>query len=114
MAERTPILLEGGPCDGQKTTARRADFGPVSVTCKGVRYEPTDRVTKGGRLIYVTAASLHQKPPTSGSSVATPLKAHHSWHHMLKDVFVEAPKELIQSAHARKAMHHLRHRRGLR
>jgi hypothetical protein len=38
----------------------------------------------------------------------------HSWHHMLHDVFVEAPKELRHSAEVRREIRRLRHRRGLR
>jgi hypothetical protein len=114
VATRVPVLLEGGPCAGRKTTARRGGDLLDNVTCKGVEYGPTARVTKENRVIYTTLASQQPKPPPSASSVAAPMKAHHSWHGMLSDVFVHAPKELMQSARARKAMHHLTHRRGLR
>lgn len=114
MADRIPVLLEGGPCDGRKTTAREADFGPVSVMCKGTRYEPTSRTTKAGRLVYTTAASQQPPPTPSASDVAQPLKAHHAWHGMLVGIFVEAPKELVRSASARKAIRHLTSRHGLR
>lgn len=111
---RVPVLLKGGPCDGTKTTARRTLDLLDSVTCKGTVYDPTDRVTAAGRVVYTPRSVKQQPPPTTSSSAAKPLKAHHSWHHMMRDVFVEAPKELIASQHARKAMHALRSRRGLR
>lgn len=111
---RVPVLLEGGPCDGRKTTAIRSIDLLESVTCKGVIYDPTARVTKDNRVIYTTRASQQPPKPPSTSPVAAPLKAHHSWHGMLVSVFVEAPKELMRSAKARQAMRHLKSRRGLR
>lgn len=114
MARRIPILLKGGPCDGRKTTARVADFGPVGVMCNGVDYQPTAKSTPSGRLIYNTKASLEPKPVPDPDEVAHPLHAHNAWHGMLRHVFVEAPKELVAASKARRAMRELRHRRGLR
>jgi hypothetical protein len=114
LAETVKILLKGGPCDGLKTTARRADFGPVSVVCKGVRYQPTAQVTKGGRLIYTTQASQQTGGVTGDSGGAVPAKAHKAWHHMLRTVFVDAPTELRHSYNARAAIRRLRHRPGLK
>lgn len=49
-----------------------------------------------------------------GGGGAKPRSGSHSWHHMLRDVFVEAPKELRHSAEVRRAIRRLRHRHGLR
>lgn len=114
MAETLKILLKGGPCDGLKTTARRADFGPMSVVCKGVRYEPTAQVTKGGRLVYTTQKSQQTGGVAGEGGAPIPAKAHKAWHHMLRTVFVDAPTELRRAHNARAAMRRLRHRRGLR
>lgn len=64
-----------------------------------------------------TFANFYLNPsvtPQPTGPVSAPLKAHHAWHGMLHSVFVAAPKELIRSAEARKAMRHLKSRRGLR
>lgn len=114
MARRIPVLLKGGPCDGRKATARVADFGPVGVMCHGVQYEPTAKTTPSGRLIYTTKASQQPNPVPDPDDVADPLHAHNAWHGMLRHVFVDAPKELMQASKARRAMRDLRHRRGLR
>lgn len=111
---RVPVLLEGGPCDGVKTTAVRGIDLLHSVTCRGVIYDPTDRVTRDNRVVYTPRASQHQPPPPTPGAVASPSKAHHAWHGMLKTIFVHVPKELQRSARARHAMRHLMRRRGLR
>lgn len=114
MAEHIKILLEGGPCNGVKTTAVRAPDFPLDVTCKGVEYGPTDRTTKSGRLIYTTLASQKSGGTGGSGSVAVPARAHAAWHSMLRTIFVDSPKELKHAYNARAAIRRLRHRRGLR
>lgn len=114
MAERVPVLLKGGPCDGRKTTAVRGGDLLEAVKCGGVWYDPTSTVTSAGRVVYTTRASQKPPPPPSAADVAKPIKAHRAWHGMLRSIFVAAPKELAAAEHARKALRELRHRRGLR
>lgn len=109
MADTVRIRLEGGPCDGQNATVQRSGDLLPGFTCKGVNYQPTERVTADGRVIYTTAASQQPPPPAR-----EPNKAHHAWHGMLVDVFVNVPKELHGSAKARESIRGLRHRHGLR
>jgi hypothetical protein len=114
VAEHIPVLLEGGPCDGKKTTAVRAPDFPLSVRCKGVIYDPTDRTTKDNRLIYTTRASQQKGQGPPPVSDAVPSGAHKAWNGMLRTIFVDAPKELKHAYNARAAIRRLRHRRGLR
>lgn len=114
MAKRVPVLLEGGPCDGTKTTAVRTPDLLLDVTCKGVEYAPTSRIAKGNRVIYTTKASQQQPPTPAGGSDAVPARAHKAWHGMLRTIFVDSPKELKHSYNARAAIRRIRHRPGLR
>jgi hypothetical protein len=114
VADTIPIRLEGGPCDGRNTTARVADFGPTSVTCKGVNYQPTTRMTASRRLIYTPRASQQQPPGPHVRPGTKPSRAHEAWNHMLRTVFVDSPKELRRAEDARQAIRRLRRRHGLR
>lgn len=114
MATRVPVLLEGGPCDGVKTTAVRTGDLIDAVTCRHVNYQPTARVTKDGRVVYTTAASQRVDVPPSAASVAKPIKAHAAWHGLLVALFVDGPKQLARAGDARHAMRNLKTRRGLR
>jgi hypothetical protein len=114
VADTVGIRLEGGPCDGRDATVKRTGDLLPGFTCRKVDYQPTARVTAGGRVVYTTKASQKPPPPAPSSSSAKPLKAHGAWHGMLVAVFVTVPKELGRSADARKAIRRLTARRGLR
>lgn len=112
--QRVPVLLEGGPCDGRKTTARRTVDLLDSVTCKGATYDPTDRVTKDNRVVYTTRASQQPPQPPPQPPATKRSHAHAAWHHLMHTTFVRAPQELRGAEHAREAIRGLRRRHGLR
>lgn len=114
MATTVRIHLEGGPCAGQNAAVKRTGDLLPGYTCKGTNYQPTERSTPAGRVVYTTAAS-QKPPPTSGSEDGVKrAKALGSWHHMTRRVFSDAPKELRHTEKARAEIRGLRHRHGLR
>lgn len=114
MATTVKIRLEGGPCDGQNATVQRSGALLPSHTCKGVNYQPTERVTVGGRVVYTTKASQQKPPPQADADGVKTARAHGAWHGLMRTVAVDAPKELQRAAKAREAIRQLRHRKGLR
>jgi hypothetical protein len=111
---QVPIHLEGGPCNGRNAVVTRSGDLLPGYTCRGVDYQPTDRVTSAKRVIYTTKASQSGGGGGAGAPVAVPSKAHKAWNTMLRTIFVDSPKELKQAYNARAAIRRLRHRRGLK
>jgi hypothetical protein len=92
---------------------RSGDLLP-GYTCHGVNYQPTERVLAGNRVVYTTKESQQLPPAPDDANAGGLHKAHGAWHNMLRVVFVDSPRELQRSAHARRALRRLRHRAALK
>jgi hypothetical protein len=92
-----PVLLVGGPCDGQTKTLNDTEWNAGETTCQGAVYV-FDGVNRQPQHLdhFTYRPGAPKPPPPEGGGLSAP-RAHHGWSDLQRTMNRKWPKALNAS-----------------